>query len=179
MRLLVTCRINLSMWVNSLRDNQLRVFYFSFLYFYDVLILFTSDIFIVVSSLEEVGPWKIGIFFFWMTFVLPAGFGSDMSFYVILTCQRNIVNSYIVSISSQRKMYEHFCLLPFLIKHFKFQVCSFVEITREGVYTILWLLRDFKCSKLFLLSGYWELASHSHSTQHHFALWSFFLEELL
>lgn len=62
MRLLVTCCINLSMWVNSLRDGQCESILFFFLIFYDVLILFTSGFFIVVSALEEVGPWKVSIF---------------------------------------------------------------------------------------------------------------------
>lgn len=41
----------------------MRGFYFSSLFFYDVLILLTSEFFIVVSALEEVGPWKKDIFF--------------------------------------------------------------------------------------------------------------------
>lgn len=49
----------------------MRVFYFSFLFFYDILILFTSEFFIVVSALEEVGPWKIHIFFFLGDFYGP------------------------------------------------------------------------------------------------------------
>ena len=42
----------------------MRVFFFPV--FYDELILFTSDFFIVVSALEEVGPWKNGFFFFFL-----------------------------------------------------------------------------------------------------------------
>lgn len=63
MRLLVTCCINLSVRVNSLRDSQWESILFFFPIFYDVLILFTSEFFIVVSALEEVGPWKMDIFF--------------------------------------------------------------------------------------------------------------------
>ena len=69
----------------------MRVFFFPV--FYDVLILFTSDFFIVVSALEEVGPWKNGFFFFffWMTFIMvPVGFEPDLSFSPILICQRNV-----------------------------------------------------------------------------------------
>ena len=40
----------------------MRVFFLPV--FYNVLILFTSDFFIVVSTLEEVRPWKMDIFFF-------------------------------------------------------------------------------------------------------------------
>lgn len=42
----------------------MRVFFFPS--FYDVLFLFTSDFFIVVSALEEVAPWKMDIFFFFL-----------------------------------------------------------------------------------------------------------------
>ena len=68
----------------------MRVFFFPI--FYDVLFLFTSDFFIVVSALEEVAPWKMDIYiFFWMTFIMvPLGFEPDLSFSLILICQRNI-----------------------------------------------------------------------------------------
>lgn len=78
MRLLVTYCINFSMRVNSLRDSQCESVLF-FPFFYDTLILFTSGFFIVASFLEEVGPWKKNIFFFWMTFMVPIGFGPDLS----------------------------------------------------------------------------------------------------
>lgn len=143
MSLLVTCCINLSTSVNSPRDSQHESILFFFAIFYDVLILFTSEFFIVVCTLEEVGPWKKDIFFSCMTFMIPVGFGRDPSFSLVLTCQRNTeIKEHGFSFSflcwfhhRKEKMHDCFFALPFLVKHVKFQVCTFKEIAREYVNT--------------------------------------------
>lgn len=189
MRLLVTCCINLIMWVNSLRDSQCESILFFFPIFYDVLILFTSAFFIVVSALEEVGPWKMDVYiFFWMTFMVPVGFGLDLSFSLNLTCQRNCKNEgtqlfFLIPIlypsthtHAHIRMHKDTNVWTFLSsaiyhKAHQISVCAFMAVTREWVITTLWLLRDFKYFKFSALPyRYWKLASHSHYSPCHFSL---------
>lgn len=77
--------------------------------------------------------------------MVPVGFGPDLSFCLIPTCHENVeieecklaLNSHTVSISTRRKAYEHFSPRPFLVKCIKFQVCTYIEITRGWVNPIL------------------------------------------
>lgn len=128
------------------------------------------------------------IYFFWMTFMVPVGFGLDLSFSLNLTCQRNCKNEgtqlfFLIPIlypsthtHAHIRMHKDTNVWTFLSsaiyhKAHQISVCAFMAVTREWVITTLWLLRDFKYFKFSALPyRYWKLASHSHYSPCHFSL---------